>query len=63
MTTLRQTCCGILGHDVTLQLEEGAMRLICVSCGYRSSGWQLPAGDKKCCSRQTRTNERRRSVV
>jgi hypothetical protein len=38
---VRQSCCGIHGHDNLLQFAEHRMFLKCVSCGYETPGWEL----------------------
>ena len=38
---LRQTYCGLSGHDALLQFETDRMFLQCVSCGHESPGWEL----------------------
>jgi hypothetical protein len=38
---LRQTLCGLHGHDAFLQFEEERMFLKCVSCGHETPGWEL----------------------
>jgi hypothetical protein len=38
---LRQTLCGLHGHDTLLQFEQERMFLRCVSCGHETPGWQL----------------------
>ena len=41
MTWMRQTLCGLHGHDHYLQFEHDRMFLRCVSCGHESHGWEL----------------------
>ena len=41
MGWLRQTFCGLHGHDHYLQFEHDRMFLRCVSCGHESHGWEL----------------------
>lgn len=41
MTWMRQTFCGLHGHDSYLQFEHDRMFLKCVSCGHESHGWEL----------------------
>lgn len=43
MDWLRQTMCGLHGHDTYLQFEHDRMFLRCVSCGHESRGWELDA--------------------
>lgn len=38
---VRQTFCGLHGHDSLLQFQQGRMYLKCVSCGHESPGWEL----------------------
>ncbi len=38
---LRQTICGLHGHDTLLQFEHERMFLRCVSCGHETHGWDL----------------------
>jgi hypothetical protein len=38
---LRQTMCGLHGHDTLLQFEHERMFLRCVSCGHETHGWEL----------------------
>jgi hypothetical protein len=40
---LRQTMCGLHGHDTLLQFEHDRMYLRCVSCGHETHGWELDA--------------------
>jgi hypothetical protein len=41
MDWMRQTFCGIHGHDTMLHFEQGRMSLRCVSCGHETPGWSL----------------------
>ena len=41
LTQVRQTFCGMHGHDSLLQFEQDRMFLRCVSCGHESPGWSL----------------------
>jgi hypothetical protein len=41
METLRQTSCGLRGHDTLLHFEDERMSLRCVSCGHETPGWEL----------------------
>ncbi len=36
-----QMICGLHGHDTMLQFEQDRMFLRCVSCGHRTTGWEL----------------------
>jgi len=38
---LRQSICGLHGHDTLLQFEHDRMFLRCVSCGHETPGWEL----------------------
>ena len=38
---IRQTVCGMHGHDTLLQFEQERMFLKCVSCGHETPGWEL----------------------
>jgi hypothetical protein len=38
---IRQTVCGMYGHDSLLQFEQERMFLKCVSCGHETPGWEL----------------------
>jgi hypothetical protein len=38
---IRQTVCGMHGHDSLLQFEQERMFLKCVSCGHETPGWEL----------------------
>jgi hypothetical protein len=40
-TWLRQTVCGLGGHEALLHFEEERMSLRCVSCGHETPGWEL----------------------
>jgi len=37
----RQLLCGLHGHDSLLQFEQERMFLRCVSCGHKTTGWEL----------------------
>lgn len=37
---VRQTLCGLNGHDRYFHTEPGRVTLRCVSCGHDSPGWQ-----------------------
>jgi hypothetical protein len=41
MDWLRQTMCGLHGHDTLVQFEQDRMFLRCVSCGHETHGWEL----------------------
>ena len=41
LTWMRQTFCGLHGHDSYLQFEHDRMFLKCVSCGHETHGWEL----------------------
>ena len=38
---MRQTICGLHGHDTFLHFERDRMSLRCVSCGHETPGWDL----------------------
>jgi hypothetical protein len=38
---LRQTYCGLHGHDTLLRFEHERISLRCASCGYETPGWEL----------------------
>jgi len=38
---VRQTVCGLHGHDNLLQFERDRMFLRCASCGHETPGWEL----------------------
>jgi hypothetical protein len=38
---VRQTVCGLHGHDSLLQFAQDRLYLKCVSCGHESPGWEL----------------------
>lgn len=38
---IRQTYCGLHGHDSLLQFEQDRMFLKCSSCGHETPGWEL----------------------
>ena len=38
---LRQSYCGLSGHDALLQFKRDRIFLQCVSCGHESPGWEL----------------------
>lgn len=41
LNRVRQTLCGLHGHDTLLQFEQERMFLKCVSCGHETPGWEL----------------------
>jgi|SRR5437588_2789061 len=41
MEWIRQTYCGLHGHDAMLHFEKERLFLQCVSCGHRTPGWDL----------------------
>ena len=41
LNQVRQTFCGMHGHDSLVQFERERMFLKCVSCGYETPGWAL----------------------
>jgi hypothetical protein len=38
---VRQTYCGLHGHDNMLHFERDRLFLQCVSCGRQTPGWEL----------------------
>lgn len=38
---IRQTICGMRGHDSVLHFQEKRVLLRCTSCGYDSPGWEI----------------------
>jgi len=38
---VRQTFCGLHGHDNLMQFEHERMFLRCASCGHETPGWEL----------------------
>jgi len=38
---IRQTYCGLHGHDAMLHFEKDRMSLQCASCGHQTPGWDL----------------------
>jgi hypothetical protein len=38
---IRQTYCGLHGHDTMLHFEKDRLFLQCVSCGHKTPGWDL----------------------
>jgi len=38
---IRQTYCGLHGHDAMLHFEKDRMSLQCASCGHQTPGWEL----------------------
>ena len=41
---LRQTICGLQGHEAMLHLERNRVSLRCASCGFETPGWTLERG-------------------
>jgi hypothetical protein len=41
LNQVRQTFCGMHGHDSLVQFDLDRMFLKCVSCGHESPGWAL----------------------
>jgi Zn ribbon nucleic-acid-binding protein len=56
LNQVRQTFCGMHGHDSLVQFERDRMFLRCVSCGHESPGWAL---DKTPPTVKTRDDARR----
>ena len=38
---MRQTYCGLHGHDNLLHFEDERISLRCASCAYETPGWEL----------------------
>ena len=38
---VRQSICGLHGHDSLLHFEQGRLSLLCSSCGYETPGWDV----------------------
>jgi len=38
---MKQTICGLHGHDNLMQFEKDRLFLQCASCGHESPGWTL----------------------
>jgi hypothetical protein len=41
MAWMRQSLCGLTGHDTLMHYEADRLALQCVSCGHESPGWNL----------------------
>lgn len=41
LSRLRQTICGLHGHDTLMQFEKDRVYLECVSCGHQTPGWEI----------------------
>lgn len=41
MESIRQSLCGMRGHDSVLHFEQNRVLLRCTSCGYDSPGWDV----------------------
>jgi hypothetical protein len=59
LNQVRQSFCGMHGHDSMVQFEHERMFLRCVSCGHESPGWTL---DKTPLVVKTRDNARRHAL-
>jgi hypothetical protein len=44
---LRETMCGIQGHDEFTQYAKTRLYLKCMSCGHESAGWDLTGAPPK----------------
>lgn len=40
---LRETVCGIRGHDLLLHFESERICLECSTCGHQTPGWRVAA--------------------
>jgi hypothetical protein len=38
---IKETYCGLHGHDTLMQFEKERMFLRCTSCGHETPGWML----------------------
>ena len=38
---VRQTYCGLHGHDALLHFETGRLSMRCTSCGHETPGWEI----------------------
>jgi len=64
---VRQSICGLHGHDSLLHFEQGRLSLLCSSCGHETPGWdvksrpahQEPARPKRRVVRMRLIGERR----
>jgi hypothetical protein len=54
LNQVRQTFCGMHGHDSLVQFERERMFLKCVSCGHESPGWALDKTPRTVKSRDDR---------
>jgi hypothetical protein len=41
MAWVRQSYCGLHGHDSLMHFEKDRMYLQCASCGHATPGWEL----------------------
>jgi hypothetical protein len=41
MLMVRQSLCGLHGHDTLLHFEQDRMFLRCTSCGHETPGWEI----------------------
>src|SRR5271154_309226 len=41
MTWVRQSLCGLTGHDTLMHYEQDRIALQCASCGHETPGWIL----------------------
>jgi hypothetical protein len=60
---IRQTVCGMHGHDTLLQFEQERMFLKCVSCGHETPGWELNEAPPVTLDTAEPVSERRREVA
>lgn len=40
-TWMKQSYCGLHGHDALMQFEKDRVFLQCTSCGHETPGWEL----------------------
>jgi len=60
---IRQTVCGMHGHDSLLQFEQERMFLKCVSCGHETPGWELNEAPPVTLDTAEPISQRRREVA
>jgi hypothetical protein len=56
LNQVRQSLCGMHGHDSMVQFERDRMFLRCTSCGHESPGWSI---DKTPATVEAREDARR----
>jgi hypothetical protein len=43
---VRESCCGLHGHDLMVHFDRGRICLKCPFCGHETSGWQIQSRSK-----------------